>query len=224
MTEKTELTFDFPTDQETWQRWFALDINRPESWLFSARDLMEQMGHTATRLQEDWIRCTESASAEPQAPPHGAHRTYLFIAAIAIENLLKAILVKKSEWPDSKVAEALPNELRSHKLLDLAEMVNLPLTDNESELLERLTEFGIWLGRYPAPTTLNHTKPKKLKSGIVNVAGFMYGSDIRNVEIFANKLLDSLVGVRGIELVARFPERLTNAFENATMSPSIRAW
>jgi len=64
------------------------------------------------------------------------------------------------------------------------------------ELLERITEFGIWIGRYPAPTKLHHTKPKKLRSGIVNLAGYMYGSDIREVEDLVNRLIEELKGVR----------------------------
>ena len=157
-------------------------------------------------------------------PPRGQHRIYLFVAAFAAENLLKALVVGRANWPDSQIAQKIPDELKSHKLLDLAAVAGVNLTDDESEVLERLTEFGIWLGRYPAPTTLQHTKPKMLKSGMVNLAGHMYGSDMRVVEVLLNKLIDEVVGMEGAEYLVRYASQVPQDFENYSISPSVRPW
>ena len=229
---KITSTFDFPADPNYWQDGFLKDINRASAWILSARDLLEHLRSTADTLQMAWIAFHQAwiefqrdrASMQP-APPRGLHRVYLFLSAIAIENLLKAVLVDQAKWPDSQVAQKIPKQLNSHSLLNLAAAGGIKLAENEIEILERLTEFGIWLGRYPAPTKLHHMKPKKLKSGIVSLAGFMYGSDIREVENFINRLIDRLKGIQGIEHLSRFPPRPHKEdFEKNFLSPNIRAW
>ena len=224
MTVKVTTTFDFPTDPQIWQEWFNHDVNRPSSWLLSARDLVGEMKSIAANLRTAWTEFHLRGSSEQNAPPRGMHRVYLLLSAIAVENLLKAVLVNQAKWPDSQITQKLPDELHSHMLLDLATKVALPLGDHEVDLLERLTEFGIWLGRYPAPTMLHHTKPKKLKSGMVNLSGFMYGSDIREVESLVNKLLYELEGVQDIQCVSRFPSRPKEEFEGYSISPNVRPW
>ena len=224
MTEKVTNIFDFPTDPQIWQGWFNHDVNRASSWILSARDLVEEMRSIATNLRTAWAEFHRRESSTQVAPPRGMHRVYLLLAAIAIENLLKAMLVGRAKWPDSQMTQKLPDDLHSHMLLELATKVALPLDDHEVDLLERLTEFGIWLGRYPAPTTLHHTKPKKLRSGTVNLVGFMYGSDIREIESLINKILNELKDVQGIEYLPDFSSRPKEEFERYTISPNVRAW
>jgi hypothetical protein len=223
MAYKITSTFNFPTTPEFWRDWFLQDANRASAWILSARDLLEHIRSTADALRAAWIEHHGNLASHPAAPPSGQHRMYLFLSALAIENLLKAVVVDQAKWPDSQIAQKLPEELKTHALLDLA-AGRIDLADDEIELLERLTQFGIWLGRYPTPTKLDDIKPKKLKSGKVNLAGFMYGSDIRDVENFINRLIDKLKGVEGIEHLARFPLRPDEAFEGTSISPNIRAW
>lgn len=224
MAYKITSTFNFPTDPKFWQDWFSQDVNRPSAWILSARDLLEHIRSTADTLRMAWIEYHCNEASQQSAPPRGLHRVYLFLSALAIENLLKAVVVDQAKWPDSQIAQKIPEELNSHILLDLAAAGGVELADDEIEILERLTEFGIWLGRYPAPTKLHHTKPKKLKSGIVNLAGYMHGSDIREVESLINRLIDKLEGVHGIEHLARFPLRTHEDFEGYSISPNIRPW
>lgn len=224
MAYKITSTFDFPTDPKFWQNWFTQDVNRPTSWILSARDLLEHLGSMADELRAAWIESHRNMASRPSAPPRGLHRVYLFLSALAIENLLKAAIVSKAKWPDSQIAQKIPEELNSHVLIELATAGGFAPTDNDVELLERITEFGIWIGRYPAPTKLHHTKPKKLRSGIVNLAGYMHGSDIREVEDLVNRLIKELKGVQGIEHLAPFPARAQEDFEGVSISPKIRPW
>ncbi len=224
MAHKITSTFDFPTDPQFWQNWFTQDVNRPISWILSARDLLEHLGSMADDLRAAWIESHRNMASSPSAPPRGLHRVYLFLAALTIENLLKAIIVNNAKWPDSQIAQKIPEELHSHVLLDLATAGGFALTVNDVELLERITEFGIWIGRYPAPTKLHLTKPKRLRSGIVNLAGYMHGSDIREVEDIVNRLVEELKVVQGIEHLAPFPPRAQEDFVGVSISPNIRPW
>ena len=224
MAYKITSTFDFPVDPKFWQDWFAQDVNRPSAWILSARDLLAHIRSMADTLQVAWIDYHSNGSTHQSAPPRGLHRVYLFLSAIAIENLLKAVVVAHANWPDSDISKKLPQELMSHDLLSLAKAAGIALEINDMELLERLTQFGIWLGRYPAPTRLDNLKPKKLQSGLVNLAGYMHGSDIREVEGVVNKLIDLLQGIQGIEHVASFPPRPPEDFESVSISPNVRPW
>ena len=80
------------------------------------------------------------------------------------------------------------------------------------------------MGRYPAPTKLQEAKPKRLSSGIVNLAGFMYSSDLRKVEALLNKLGDCVAGVDGVEYLVRFEPRQSDDFDGYAISPSVRPW
>jgi DNA-binding Lrp family transcriptional regulator len=224
MTQKITSTFDFPTDDKYWRDGFAQDVNRPCAWLLSARDLLEHLHTTGDALRAAWMEFHSNGRACRSAPPRGLHRVYLFLSAVVVENLLKAIIVHRSNWPDSRIAQKMPDELKSHFLLDLATAGGVTLAPEDPDLLERLTEFGIWQGRYPAPTELRHVKPKKLRNGSVNLVGHMYGSDIRDVERFINNLIASLVGVQGIAQLVPFPARLSEDFEEYSVSPNIRPW
>jgi hypothetical protein len=225
MAYKITSTFNFPTDTEYWQTSFTLDLNRPGAWILSARDLLDHIQSTTDILQIAWIKSNIANESRQHAPPpRGLHRVFLLLSALVVENLLKAIVVNQANWPDSQIAEKIPTELKSHKLLTLASHGHVSLTNEEADLLERLTEFGIWLGRYPAPTELKQLKPQKLRNGTVNIAGFMYGSDIREVESLINKLIDCLKGVQGIEHLSPFQPRPHEDFEGVSISPSVRAW
>src|SRR2546425_5451542 len=146
MAYKITSTFNFPTDPKFWQDRFSQDVNRPSAWILSARDLLEHIRSTADTLRMAWIEYYRNEASQQSAPPRGLHRVYLFLSAVAIENLLKAVVVDQAKWPDAQIAQQIPEELNSHNLLDLAAAGGVELVDDEIEILERLTEFGIWLG------------------------------------------------------------------------------
>ncbi|HLK11078.1 MAG TPA: hypothetical protein VKW76_06840 [Candidatus Binatia bacterium] len=64
----------------------------------------------------------------------------MLLAGLTIELLLKGLAVGRQK--------AAP---RTHDLLELAEVAGLQLRPPEEELLERLTVFVRWAGRYPVP-------------------------------------------------------------------------
>jgi hypothetical protein len=72
--------------------------------------------------------------------------------SLAVENLLKGILVKRE--PEVWV-EANPKRLYawSHDIRKLAAAAHIDLEGNEGIVADNLTRFIMWAGRYPTATT-----------------------------------------------------------------------
>ncbi len=222
MFHKITIVPDFPTDPMIWRNWFAADLNTPGLWISSAQDLLDFIRHAIPPLTEAWRALSEKTKATP-SPVH-IHRVFLLLAAYAFENLLKAMIVALAGWRDEDIKGSIPKELKTHDLLFLADQARLKLSVDERELLERLSEFAYWRGRYPAPTNVETLKPKKLRSGIVTTAGTMRGSDIREIQQFANKLISNLDGIPGREHLRTFTTSGPEPYEEYAISPSVRAW
>jgi hypothetical protein len=178
---------DFPTDDATWREWFALDLNRAGSWATSARDLLDALEALTLSVQAAW----RDLDAKKDAKAHSLHRTYLLLAGYAVENLLKGCVVLHQKWPDQTIEDKMPSLLISHDLLWLSKQADIAwASPEETELLQRLSAFVIWLGRYPAPTRLAGAKPQKLTIGLLNTLGTMRGSDARVAEQIINRLMN----------------------------------
>ena len=89
------------------------------------------------------------------------------LSSYAIENLLKALIIKKSDVIKKYINEKgnLPKILLEHNLLKLTEEAKLKdLIEEEKEIpfLGKLSENAIWNGRYPVP--INPQGYKKLEN------------------------------------------------------------
>lgn len=74
-------------------------------------------------------------------------RSFYLLAGFSIENALKGIYISKNiEIIDE---EKLNSTLKEHNLKKLVEMINLTLSNEETEFLERLHTFTVSYGRYP---------------------------------------------------------------------------
>ncbi|WP_187992879.1 HEPN domain-containing protein [Vibrio harveyi] len=102
---------------------FEEEQNSVESWFFRAESFKE----AAILLNQSDLSKVKFA--------------YFYNAAISLELLFKAALLQRS----GKV----PN---IHKLPVLAEELELPISNEQSDTLELLSEIIIWSGRYPVPS------------------------------------------------------------------------
>jgi hypothetical protein len=100
---------------------------------------------------------------------------FMFLAGLGVECLLKAIRIlqfraagKPLTNRNNRASSALARELKTHDLLALARAAAIPITRDEEVLLERLTDFVEWAGRYPVGVAADRT---------VNRAGAYYPSD-----------------------------------------------
>ena len=71
------------------------------------------------------------------------------LAGFAIEALLKGIMI--ADNPSTVSDGRLPKWLLTHELAGLMKRAEVPLTEDEAELIRRLAEAVQWRGRYPVP-------------------------------------------------------------------------
>jgi hypothetical protein len=88
---------------------------------------------------------------------------YYMLSGYALENLLKgAIMLGHPEYfkADGKLAE-----IRSHNLAHLWRKAGLALVPAEEVLLDKLSRYVDWLGRYPVPLAADKILPLPRKDG-----------------------------------------------------------
>lgn len=123
-------------------------LNNPESWIRQA----EQQFLVAEAISQN-IRARASTEAELLLRI-GYLKTTALLLALAIENSLKSVKASKNELKVDK--KGLTKNSRGggrsgHSLRNLADEAGLHLTDDQIILIEKLTEIGIWAGKYHAP-------------------------------------------------------------------------
>jgi hypothetical protein len=79
----------------------------------------------------------------------------MLLLAYAIESLIKVYLVKSGVSLVNQDG-ALQKKYKTHKLRRLVEYAKLDLSVDELKMLDWLTHFLEWRGRYPIPTTREH--------------------------------------------------------------------
>jgi hypothetical protein len=88
-------------------------------------------------------------------------RSYILLAGLALENILKAIIITRN--PNLISSGQLHNSLKSHKLLILAKKINdLKLTDKEESLLRICQDAIPYWGRYPIPLYFDNLQPAEV--------------------------------------------------------------
>ncbi|MBC7556999.1 MAG: hypothetical protein H7195_08575 [Chryseobacterium sp.] len=88
-------------------------------------------------------------------------RVYFFLLGIAIENLIKGILI--SEYPQYLKDGKISSEISSgHNIKNLSgKITSLSFDKNENEIFEILSELIPYWGKYPIPKNFNHVKNEK---------------------------------------------------------------
>ena len=89
---------------------------------------------------------------------------YMMLTGFALENAVKALLVKnrpelvkrgkRLRWPDD-----------GHNLRSLFDEARVSFSATEGDLLDRLTEFVRWRGRYPSPLGAEDLMPRAAVPG-----------------------------------------------------------
>lgn len=129
-------------EPELKERFFAAAEESPGAWLITAMSLHA----AAARL--DWL----TAPARDDEASTSFLREYRMLLGLSFENLLKGIIslvrIEAGERPP------LPPKCFSHSLAKLAtqpEVKIVNLSAQEVSLLDSMTPFVEWSGRYPLP-------------------------------------------------------------------------
>jgi len=152
--------------------WFtsaAEGARNPGNWLASAEELkrasdllratwLDELQTTRERFQA----FTAGELDRPWEPSVGAPA--MTLAAFAIENALKGLMIAARPelvQPDADRPETLFHErVKTHDLVRLATRAEVDLSSEEKKLLERLTEFAKWAGRYRFPVHAADAAPR----------------------------------------------------------------
>lgn len=210
------LNIEYPNEVEFWQNWFTSTIVDTTAWSSSADDLARVLTLLTPQIDSFW----ESLGTGEFGPLGDGFRiqgVYLMLAAYALENYFKGALVAMYKWSAADIKAKLPSELKSHDLKSLAEPLKLPLSVEEIDLLERLSAYSTWAGRYPVPLFREGLKPVKDGINIGNQLTIFRGSDTAVVA----SLLEKLAGFLNHGHYEQ-KERKRRPFDEHTMQTNVR--
>ena len=117
---------------------------------------------------------------------------YLMLTAFAVENLLKAELVRKFHGSFQQQFDSsgkLPPLLKTHVLFVLAKKAGFSMGVEEEDMLRRLTRSATWAGRYPVPIQSNElASGERFSDGKVWSISHLGGNDVDRLR----KLVDNI--------------------------------
>jgi hypothetical protein len=130
---------------------FDVYLKSKESWHIKAWHLMGAAGAlwACKNEQRSTELVKELGLATEFSMEHALWRPSLMLCGMSLELLFKAIVVAKGETPDTS----------SHELPELARLAGVPLTSKQKGLLEVLTAYIYWAGRYPVPKDSKYYVP-----------------------------------------------------------------
>lgn len=146
-------------DQIDWDRVHRSNYESAAFWDIKWIDKARNLYECAKKLEPEVLRVWESYRAKSRSEdarllPDHFQGAFFMLMAYAIENLLKAAAVASHSQrykADFRAKKKFPRELRSHDLVKLAQFLDLKFSQDEEDLLRRLTRSAVWYGRYPAP-------------------------------------------------------------------------
>lgn len=124
----------------------------------------------------------------------------------AIECGLKALWVRKGNKIISNGKYRGVNGAKDHNLTQLAQAADFIPTTNEADVLQRLSRFSQFAGRYPVAKTPNEMKPKGLTKKDV---GYFSKKDFRTAESILNKVMRATSGKKRRPFPRRPKKKLT---------------
>jgi hypothetical protein len=162
-------------------RQFELGARLPLSWksvslvLKHAADRLYDLQHDATLriirreaekpkrgLETEGSRVLEGEELEDPLDSQ-LISTYYLLMGYAIENLLKGILM--IQHPEYFKANSKMTDIKSHDLSDLCKCCDISIQQEEADLLDKLTTYVKWMGKYPIPLEAHKMWPMKKSDG-----------------------------------------------------------
>lgn len=219
-----ELTVDYPDDDAYWNRKFARSIGEVTEWQEKAASLLMSLEAIRPVLVESWKSLIDAEIGERSKPELKIHGTYLMLAAYAIENLLKASIVRSRGWSVEELEKALPKEIKSHDLVALSQSAGIAFTVEGKELLARQSTYSTWAGRYPAPIKVGDLRPRVLPTGTLETLLTWRGADIRMTEQIVAHLQSVLDGSGPSTGGGDAVERAIEPWERLVIKGDITPW
>lgn len=163
--------------------------NNPNAWYAS----VELLTQAAKRVRYNARPLTMPEGDEGMFAINGV---YAMLLGYAIECALKGLWVKggKTIAKDGKLLRI--RGVGNHQVGQLArkvqEVIELRIEDVELDVLDRISAFVRFAGRYPIPITAEEMKAQRVPAGGTQVPGFFTAEDFRVAELLLNRFTTSL--------------------------------
>lgn len=130
------------------EKQYEMRVTIPTYWINKSIDL-----HSSARVL--WMAMEDNSKLEVSC-----FSTYKMLMGMSFEVLIKAhCIAQKIESEEVQ---------KSHRLTNLASIAGLKLTKEENKILDVLTEYVIWDGKYPAPK--NSSQLKRHRDNVIATA------------------------------------------------------
>lgn len=77
---------------------------------------------------------------------------FMMLIGFSMENFLKGIIITRR--PDLLRTKRDRRRIFGHDLNDLIELSKIHISDDERHVANRLTQYSLWIGRYPSPKSI----------------------------------------------------------------------
>ena len=81
---------------------------------------------------------------------------------------------------------------RGHNLPKLADAAGVTVSPSERSILDRLTDFIVYAGRYPVPSKVEGMEPVKTPDGHTVARGYISSAELEMAETLTNKLMQKI--------------------------------
>jgi hypothetical protein len=162
-------------------------------WINRADALLEGATLMEPRIIQFWE--TWSQHKKDRTLPVMSNRfmgIYFMLVSFAMENLFKALIIKKEgeqlrkELRDKR---RFPKKMKTHNLVDLAKQVAFPIECTpEEHLLRRLSRRSEWAGRYPVPLDEKRLFSEVHSDGYEYLSTEYWPSDLQLVRAMIKKI------------------------------------
>ena len=167
-------------DKDIWKNRYEQIAKDPIIWLSTATTLI----HNANML----------LLKEEDGPLKGTYLntgTFMMLTSYAIENIIKSIIIIKD---NSLIKDGIMHKkLAIHDLLNLSQTAGITnYNKHEEYLLNRLSTFAIYAGKYPIPKTWHIYKDSLCKKGSGKRETIFMTRDFNDIINIINKLQGEL--------------------------------
>jgi hypothetical protein len=173
------------------------------SWRRNVKSLLQAASLVEARVREvwnhnlEWVRASEAAARNHsyttlKAMPTEIFGVHFMLVAFAVENMLKAGLVRAEQWDVREEFEKdgrLPRLLQSHDVFLLCSRLGIQLSVEEEDIARRLTRASIWAGRYPIPVQFrDSSEVETFSDGEEWSVGHFFENDPERLSQFVEKI------------------------------------
>ena len=180
------MTIDMTDNNELWLQRVRYTAAEPTSWLNHARTLRQAAEdlwvagnyhdcNPGTELGSTVLTSWQSPEYLHEDTGGSTGDVCFMLFGFALENLTKAIIVccdpnkvKANKWLG-----------RGHDLVKLFDLSELPVTDLERDLLQRVTRIIEWKGRYPVPLDFNEVGAQDRVIGYLAISNIWPADDYK---------------------------------------------